>query len=164
MDDRARELLLREREYQAELKKLKEAGVEDLKSFEEEYRIDLAEINKKYDDEAIAQTEAKLAKEKELKDKATQEELDRLAKIAEAEEFQRQEDANSLFAEYDLKVATNQATFQDELNLFDKTRQLERQSMVAQQASAQALLAFDQQTAAARIQIERMQQETKLAI
>jgi hypothetical protein len=164
MDDRARELLLREREYQAELKKLKEAGVEDLKSFEEEYRIDLAEINKKYDDEAIAQTEAKLAKEKELKDKATQEELDRLAKIAEAEEFQRQEDANSLFAEYDLKVATNQATFQDELNLFDKTRQLERQSMVAQQASAQALLAFDQQTAAARIQIERMQQETKLTI
>ena len=36
--------------------------------------------------------------------------------------------------------------------------------MVAQQASQQALVAFDKQTAAARIQIERMQQETKLAI
>ena len=164
MDDRARELLLREREYQKELKTLKEAGITDLTSFEEEYRISLAEINKKYDDAAIAQTEAKLAKEKELKDKATQEELDRLAKIAEAEEIQRQEDANSLFAEYDLKVATNQATFQDELNLFDQTRALERQSMVAQQASAQAMVAFDQQTAASRIQIERAQQETKLAI
>ena len=49
MDERSRELLLREREYQEELKKLKEAGVEDLKAFEEEYRIDLAGINKKYD-------------------------------------------------------------------------------------------------------------------
>ena len=164
MDDRSRELLLREREYQAELKKLKEAGIEDLTSFEEQYRIDLATINKKYDDAAIAQTEAKLAKEKELKDKATQEELDRLAKIAEAEEFQRQEDANSLFAEYDLRVATNQATFQDELNLFDKTRDLERQSLAASQASQQALIAFDKQTAAARIQIERAQTETKLSI
>ena len=164
MDDRARELLLREREYQAELKKLKEAGIEDLTSFEEEYRISLAEINKKYDDAAIAQTEAKLAKEKELKDKATQEELDRLAKIAEAEEFQRQEDANSLFADYELKVATNQATFQDELDLFDKTRALERQSLEASMASQQSLIAFDKQTAAARIQIEEMQAETKLMI
>ena len=164
MDDRARELLLREREYQAELKKLKEAGITDLTSFEEQYRIDLATINKKYDDEAIAQTEAKLAKEKELKDKATQEELDRLAKIAEAEEIQRQEDANSLYAEYELKVATNQATFQDELDLFDKTRQLERQSLEANMASQQSLIAFDRQTAATRIQIEEMQAETKLLI
>ena len=164
MDDRARELLLREREYQAELKKLKEAGVEDLKVFEEEYRIDLAEINKKYDDEELAAEEAKLAKEKELKDKALEEDKQRLAELAEAQEFARQEEAQGLFADYELKVATNQATFQDELNLFDQTRALERQSLVATQATQAALVAFDKQTAAARIQIERAQQETKLLI
>lgn len=164
MDDRARELLLREREYQAELKKLKEAGVEDLKAFEEQYRIDLAEINKKYDDEELAAEEAKLAKEKELKDKALEEDKQRLAELAEAQEFARQEEAQGLFADYELKVATNQATFQDELNLFDQTRALERQSLVAQQATQAALVAFDKQTAAARIQIERAQQETKLLI
>ena len=164
MDDRARELLLREREYQAELKKLKEAGVEDLKAFEEEYRIDLAEINKKYDDEELAAEEAKLAKEKELKDKALEEDKQRLAELAEAQEFARQEEAQGLFADYELKVATNQATFQDELNLFDQTRALERQSLVATQATQAALVAFDKQTAAARIQIERAQQETKLLI
>ena len=36
--------------------------------------------------------------------------------------------------------------------------------MVAKKASADALLAFDKETATARIQIERAQQETKLAI
>lgn len=164
MDDRARELLLREREYQAELKKLKEAGIEDLTSFEEEYRIDLATINKKYDDEAIAAEEAKLAKQKELKDKALEEDKQRIADLAEAQEIARQEEAMSLFADYELKVATNQATFQDELNLFEQTRELERQSLAATQASQAALVAFDKQTAATRIDIERMQMETKLSI
>ena len=164
MDDRSRELLLREREYQEELKKLKEAGVEDLKAFEEEYRIDLAGINKKYDDEALAQEQAKLAKEKELKDKAADEDKQRLADIAAAESQARGESIDGLFAEYDLKVATNKATFKDELKLFDETRALERQELVANQASAAALVAFDKQTAAARIQIERAQTETKLSI
>ena len=164
MDDRSRELLLREREYQAELKKLKEAGVEDLTAFEEEYRIELQQINKKYDDAEIAAEEAKLAKEKELKDKALEEDKKRIEDLANAQEQARQEEVMGLFADYDLKVATNQATFQDELNLFDKTRDLERQSLAASEASQQALIAFDKQTAAARIQIERVQTETKLAI
>ena len=69
-----------------------------------------------------------------------------------------------MFADYELKVATNQATFQDELNLFDETRALERQSLVATKATQAQLIAFDKQTAAARIQIERAQQETKLSI
>ena len=164
MDDRSRELLLREREYQEELKKLKEAGVTDLIAFEEEYRIDTLEINKKYDDEELAREQARLAKEKELKDKAKDDDKKRIQEIADAEELARQEKVNGLFATYDLKVATNDATFQDELNLFDETRQLERQSLVANQASQAALVAFDKQTAAARIQIERAQQETKLTI
>ena len=164
MDDRARELLLREREYQAELKKLKEAGIEDLTSFEEEYRIDLAAINKKYDDEKITAEKERLAKEKELKDKALEEDKQRLADLAALEEQGRQEKANGLFADYELKVATNKATFQDELNLFDETRTLEKQSLVASKASQDVLIAFDKQTAAARIQIERAQTETKLAI
>jgi hypothetical protein len=164
LDDRSRELLLREREYQQELKKLKEAGITDLTAFEEEYRIQVQGINKKYDDADIAAKEAKLAKEKELKDKALEEDKKRLADLAALEEQQRQDTANSLFAEYDLRVATNQATFQDELKLFDETRNLEKQSLQAAGASQQALVAFDKQTAAARIQIERAQQETKLTI
>lgn len=164
MDDRARELLLREREYQAELKKLKEAGIEDLTAFEEEYRIDLAAINKKYDDEKIAAEKERLAKEKELKDKALEEDKQRLEELAALEEQGRQEKALGLFADYELKVATNKATFEDELNLFDQTRDLERQSLVATKASQDVLIAFDKQTAAARIQIERAQMETKLSI
>jgi len=164
MDERSRELLLREREYQAELKKLKEAGIKDLTSFEEEYRTDLAAINKKYDDEKITAEKERLAKEKELKDKALEEDKQRLADLAALEEQGRQEKANGLFADYELKVATNQATFQDELNLFDQTRNLERQSLAATQASQAALVAFDKQTAATRIDIERMQMETKLSI
>jgi hypothetical protein len=164
MDDRARELLLREREYQAELKKLKEAGVTDLKAFEEEYRMEISAINKKYDDADIAAEQAKLAKEKELKDKALEDDKLRIQELAELESQQRAEKAFALQAQYDLDVARNQATFQDELNLFDQTRALERAELQAQQVSAQTLLAFDQQTAAARIQIEAMQQETKLLI
>lgn len=164
LDDQTRELLLREREYQAELEKLKKAGFEDFTAFEEEYRIEVAAINKKYDDEKIKAEEERLAKEKELKDKALEEDKKRIEDLAAAEEQARQEKAIGLFADYELKVATNQATFQDELNLFNETRALERQSLVASQASQAALVAFDKQTAAARIQIERMQMETKLSI
>jgi len=164
MDDRARELLLREREYQAELKKLKEAGVEDLTAFESEYRNDLLEINKKFDDAELAREQEKINKQKELKEKAEQEEKEALEKKLALESEQRQNELAFLEADFNFRKELSELTFQDELNFFDKQRELQREELVATQATQQQLIAFDKQTAAARIQIERAQQETKLTI
>jgi hypothetical protein len=67
-------------------------------------------------------------------------------------------------ADYNYKKTLGDATFQDEITAFDKTRQLEREDMVARKVSGDALLAFDKDTAAARIEIEKAQQEVKLGI
>lgn len=53
LSERDRELKERELRYQEELKKLKLAGVTDLTNFENEYRMDQLNINKKYDDEEL---------------------------------------------------------------------------------------------------------------
>ena len=117
---------------------------------EEQKRKD--EIAKK-DDEAKKKAE----EDKKLAEEEAQKKLDM--------ETQLRTDAQSrAFAEYDYQRALNKATFEDELNLFDNTRNLERQSLVANKVSQDALIAFDKATAAQRIQIERAQQETKLAI
>ena len=74
LSDRDRELKEREMRYQEELKALKAAGVTDLTAFEEEYRMDTLEINKKYDDEILKQQEEqnqkKLDAQKEADEKA----------------------------------------------------------------------------------------------
>jgi DNA repair exonuclease SbcCD ATPase subunit len=74
LSDRDRELQEREMRYQEELKALKAAGVTDLTAFEEEYRMDTLEINKKYDDEILKQQEEqnqkKLDAQKEADEKA----------------------------------------------------------------------------------------------
>ena len=67
-------------------------------------------------------------------------------------------------ADYNLKKAQGEATFQDEITAFERTRQLEREDMVARKVSGDALLAFDKETSAARTEIERAQQEVKLGI
>ena len=54
LDARNQELFTREEKYQEDLKKLKEAGITDFTNLEEVYRSDVADINKKYDDEAVA--------------------------------------------------------------------------------------------------------------
>lgn len=54
LDARNQELFTREEKYQEDLKKLKEAGITDFTNLEEVYRNDVADINKKYDDEAVA--------------------------------------------------------------------------------------------------------------
>jgi len=164
MDERARELLLREREYQAELKKLKEAGVADLTAFEAEYRNTVLEINKKFDDAELAREEEKLKKEKELRLKDEEERKKEAEEKLALESEQRQNDLAFLEADFEFRKELSQLTFQDELNFFDKSRDLQRQELVAQNATNQALIAFDKQTAAARIAIERAQQETKLGI
>jgi len=62
LDARNQELYTREQKYQEDLEKLKAAGITDFTNLEEVYRRDVADINKKYDDEA-------LAKQKEQQDK-----------------------------------------------------------------------------------------------
>jgi hypothetical protein len=69
-----------------------------------------------------------------------------------------------LIADYELSKALNEAKFQDELDLYDKTRALERQNIEARIHTAAELEIFDKQTAAGRIAIEKITQETKLSI
>ena len=83
--------------------------------------------------------------------------LDREAKA-------RSEKEALLIADYELSKALGDAKFEDELNLYNKTRELERQNIASRMNSASELEAFDKQTAAGRIQIEKTTQETKLAI
>lgn len=83
--------------------------------------------------------------------------LDRAAKT-------RTEQEALLVADYELSKALGEAKFQDELDLYEKTRALERQNIEARIHTAAELEAFDKQTAAGRIQIEKATQETKLAI
>lgn len=163
MDEMDRELLLKEREYQANLKQLRDSGV-DTAEVEAVYQQDVLAIKKKYDDEKLRLEEERLAKEKELKDKAHEEEKQRQAEIAQKESEQRMMAIDGMMADYDLKVAMNEATFQDELRLFDETMNLQRQELVAQGAANEQLIAFDKVAAAQRIQIERAQQMAKLDI
>ena len=73
LSDRDRQLQEREIRYQEELKALKAAGVTDLTAFEEEYRMDTLEINKKYDDEELKRQEEANKKRQEAQDKANEE-------------------------------------------------------------------------------------------
>jgi hypothetical protein len=67
-------------------------------------------------------------------------------------------------ADYDLNKALGEATFQDQFDLYDRRRELERKEMMARRATAAELEAFDKQTATGRIAIERAVQDQKLAI
>jgi hypothetical protein len=109
--------------------------------------------NKKRDEEA---------KKKAEDDKKKKEED--AALLLEAETRAREDKAARLVAEYEYENTIKAQSFQSELDLFDKTRELERENLVANKASQDAIIAFDKETAAARIQIERAQQETKMAI
>jgi hypothetical protein len=148
---------------------------QDTKSLKEAQAQEQAEIDKKYADAEKARSEKayqeqidfeiKLAQDLQKLDeenKKKKEEED--AKKAELESQARVDSANLIMADYNYKKTLGDATFQDELAAFDKTRELERADMVAKKVSGDALLAFDKETADARIQIERAQQEVKLGI
>ena len=117
------------------------------------------EEQKRKDEEAkkVEDAKKKAEEDKKLAEEEAQKKL-------EAEMTAREDKAARLVAEYEYEDTLKKKSFQDELNLFDQTRELERQNLVAQKASADALVAFDKATAAQRIQIERAQQEAKLAI
>ncbi len=75
LSDRDRQLQEREMRYQEELKALKAAGVTDLKAFEEEYRMDEAAINQKYDDEILKKQEEQNQKKLDAQKKADEDAL-----------------------------------------------------------------------------------------
>ena len=91
LSERDREIKEREMRYQEELKALKLAGVTDLTAFEEEYRRDQLEINKKYDDEELARQEEARKKQEDAdakyyeEQKKKKEEYDKF--IVESEQF-----------------------------------------------------------------------------
>jgi hypothetical protein len=141
---------------------LEKAGVKDKTSVLEQYKIETAAINKKYDDEA-----AKKAEEDKKKKEDDQKKLDEDAKKAAEDklkqETQDREDKISLYqADFDLKKANNDATFQDQRDLFEKSRELERENLVANKASADAITAYDKETAAMRIQNKKEEEAIKL--
>ena len=149
---------------QEDLLALEKAGFKDRSGALEAHRIVTDGINKKYGDEA-AKIADEAKKKKDDEDKAAAEEAKKLAEEKLARENTAREDSASLLeGEFALKRANNEATFEDEMNLFDRTRQLGKETLEANKASADAVAAYDAQTAAARIQIEKAQQAAKLAI
>ncbi len=99
LDDRNRELKEREQRFEDEKKRLKLAGVKDLSKFEEEYRRDVAAINKKYDDEDAKKEEDRLRKIEDDKKK----ELDAVKKAEEDRRKLLTEQFNAEKLELDLK-------------------------------------------------------------
>lgn len=141
---------------------LEKAGIKDKTAVLEQYRIETDAINKKYDDEA-----AKKAEDDKKKKEDDQKKLDEDAKKAAEEklaaETSAREDKISLEeADFNLKRVTNQATFQDQRDLFEKTRGLERENLVANKASQDAITAYDKQTAAMRIQNKKDEEAIKI--
>lgn len=84
--------------------------------------------------------------------------------LLDAQSQKRADELEFLLQDFNLRKQLNAITFEDELALFDKQRELQREELVANKASNDALLAFDKETAAARLQIESAQQEAKLGI
>ena len=148
---------------------------EDTKSLKEAQAQEQAAIDKKYADAEFERNkksiqdnldfEEKLRKDLEKLDEDNKKKKEEeAAKKLELDTQARVDSANLVMADYNLKKAQGEATFQDEITAFERTRQLEREDMVARKVSGDALLAFDKETSAARTEIERAQQEVKLGI
>jgi hypothetical protein len=150
--------------YGEDTSTLKEAQAKEQEAIDKKYADAERERSEKAYKEQI-DFEIKLAQDlQKLDDEKKKKDEEAAQKKFEAESQARVDAANLVMADYNYQRALGDATFQDELNAFDKTRELEREDMVARKVSGDALLAFDKETAAARIQIERAQQEVKLGI
>jgi hypothetical protein len=97
-------------------------------------------------------------KNKEDKDKKDQDDRDKKAAQAQTD-YEKY-----LQAEIELQRAKGEATFEIEMEYFNKSRELERQKLVDSGASSIALLAFDKQTATQRVKIEDDAAKAKKAI
>jgi hypothetical protein len=157
LSDRDREIKEREMRFQEEMLALKKAGFTDFTAIEEEYRLDLKNINDTYDKEAEDREQAR--KEKELAD--AQELADKLrdARLAELDFKEYEAQVN-----FDADVQRRQATYQDELDLFDKIREITRERLALEGATAEQLVVFDKESQTQRTQIAEMQEEQRLGV
>ena len=157
LSERDREIKEREMRFQEEMAALKKAGFTDFTSLEEEYRLDLKNINDTYDKEAS--DKEKERKDKELAD--AQELADKLkdARLSELDFKEYEAQVN-----FDADVQRRQATYQDELDLFDKIRAITREKLALEGATAEQLLVFDTESQTQRTQIAEMQEEQRLGI
>jgi hypothetical protein len=122
-----------------------------------------AETQKRADDQD--KLLATIAENRNKKDEETRKKAEDDAKaLADTESQARFDRASRIIAEYDLQQMVSAQSFQSQLDTFNKVRELDRQELVAKKASADALAAFDAETAAIRIDIERMAAETKTDI
>ena len=145
-------------------KTLKEAQAQEQAAIDKKYADAEAERNRKsIQDNLDFETKLRADLQKLDDDKKKKDEEDAQTKL-ERETQGRVDAANLVMADYNYKKTLGDATFQDEISAFDKTRELEREDMVARKVSGDALLAFDKDTSAARTEIERAQQEVKLGI
>lgn len=148
------------RELIIERNNLEAKYLEDSKKRDEAVAAENQRIidEKKKTDEKAAEDAKKLDEDA----KAKKEEEDKI--LFEKESLARSDKAARIMAEYDLQQTLAAQSFQSQIDTFDKVRELERIDMVARMASADALAAFDAETAKVRIDIERSATETKLGI
>ena len=149
---------------QEDLLALEKAGFTDRSGALEAHRIAVDGINQKFDDEAAKKAEEEKKKKEEDDAKAAEEAKKAAEDKLKADNTAREDKANLLNADYELKKENNQASYQDELDLYDKTRELGRETMVANGESQDAILAYDKETAKQKIEIEKAQQAAKVAI
>jgi chromosome segregation ATPase len=150
--------------YGEDTKSLKEAQAKEQEAIDKKYADAERERSEKAYRERI-DFEVKLAEDLQKLDEENKKKKEEEAQKKLELESQGRVDAAALaMADYNYKKVLGEASFQDELTAFDKTRQLEREDMVARKVSGDALLAFDKDTSAARTEIERAQQEVKLGI
>jgi len=120
---------------------------------EEDYQLALFNIKKKYAGDAAALTQAEIDENNRQKE---------IAKQNAVTEF---EDKKATLQAEITEASTGRAlTFAEQRSYFDKSRELEREGLVANKATQAQLLAFDKETAKARTDIKRSEEATKLAI
>ena len=146
LDEKERALRERQIRYDADKLALKKAGITDFLALDAEYALDKAAIEQTAQDKQDA---AKKVSDDELKAQNLSD-LDFAAYMSEL-----------LFAE---QQQANQATYQDELDLFDKLRALGKEKLIANEATADEIAAYDKETQIQRTELAEAQEEERLGI
>ena len=126
--------------------------------------IDRTNAEAKYVSDKRARDQQLADEETKRKEDAAKKAEEDNARLAEIDSQNRAERANRIMAEYDLQQRISAQSFQSQLDVFNQVRELERMDLAAKMASADAMAAFDAQTASVRIDIERSATEAKLGI
>ena len=152
LDEKERALIERQIRYDADKLALKKAGITNFLALDEEYALDKAKIE--------ADAQAKIDAANAAADAIT--EADRIKKrddgIAD-----NQDEINLLLAIFDLESQTRQKSYDDEIALYKETRRLEKENLIASKATEKQIQAFEAETAAVSMQLEREKTEANLA-